>query len=1573
MMCAAPEPGWRGANRRVDVLWPAGSTAKLGLFDISFEKAGAGSDIKLVWIASAAGLYSYDGYRFRRFGVKDGLPSEFVRCVLATRGGELWVGTDKGAGVFNGRSFDPRGSERGLAGPNVRRIIEDREGAIWFASDRWPNARVRGGITRLYRGNWRAWRTEDGLPSDYVVNQFTDAAGHKFAMTLNGPARLAGERWVPEHTPQLGAGAHWGSGVMTEAAGIGPVLSNGDDVFALEAGGQWHRLGTPPRHQHGLAAVQDRITLAGDTGHMRKAFVEWSGTGWRQVSDEFNVPRGYGEKLSVAPDGSVWYLGFDCLVRWHPGRREWRSLPSAPGPIFSDGKEGVWAHPSSPLSRAGSGLFELTERNWVRRSHGSESAIDLQKRVWALNEGQVERWSGGRRESWTEAETGIHKPLNVAVDGTGLVWVAGRDRVGNGAVAAYDGRLWRRIRAPAFGRPLHFEQAASAKAGIWYLLRDSANGPFRLLFTTLEGTSQIAMSELTISPFKTEMAADQDGNLWIYQGSGPYRLSPDGKWTEFRDLPARRVRAVGFQPERTWLLLDSVLGGKSGLLLLEKGGRRRFFESDITAGFRRSPDGTLVTGGGGKVIVAPPEAGSEPFEIRLEADEQVHSAFRDQAGVYFISTSSQLLQFEPDRVPPETELSISANAVLSGQPFTAVAVARERFLPAGSAGMYAYSWRFDHGPWSPFSPAATFHPPGGRLGLGRHVLAARARDNGQDVDPVPAEASFEVVPLPIQEQAWFLPALLTLVGLLALATSAALNARRRVVAQAGELEMRVAERTASLVEEVSRRSQVEKELRASDQRYRDIVWTAQEGIATIDSKGRCVQANQEFARIFGKPLETLLGRHLKESLDTAAFEVVARLVSERQPEAPLSYDLTISPEGSEPRHVSVCSRPWLDEGGLRCCLVTIIDMTVQKKAEEAIRGSEAYYRLLFESNPNGMYVIDLETYRFLSVNQAACSTYGYSADEFSKMSVFDLQAPENVEGARQRLSASLQAPTHWAWRHRRKDGSFIEVDITAQDLNFQGRRARLILAIDTTERNRAAAALKESEANLARAQQIAQTGSFQWFAGSDPEACAWSDEVHRILGSAKDGARLTLSGFFERVHPEDRAALRAAQASALETRQPVECEHRIERPDGTIRYLRTTAVMTSTPRGDALAGTLQDITEYRLLEEQLRQAQKLESIGRLAGGVAHDFNNLLTVINGYSGRILGRLDPADSLHNEAQQVVHAGKEAAALTRQLLAFSRKQVFRPEAVDLNEAIERSTQMLRRLIGEDIELVARLSRTPVFVLVDPTQLQQVLLNLSVNARDAMPQGGVLTISTSLQMLDERFVAAHPGTRPGLAALLEVSDTGVGMTAETQRRIFEPFFTTKDRTGGTGLGLATVYGIVQQSGGAIEVVSELGQGACFRVFFLRLASAPEAKAAAGADAVPPRVSSKESVLLVEDQREVRDFAASVLRTAGYKVTEAASGPEALGLADAAIASVDLVVTDMIMPGMTGKELASALQGRRGPTQCLPVLFISGYTAGNGAGKGYELLEKPFNGEALLQKVRQVLDRMPVERPAVT
>ncbi|MGA8438017.1 MAG: ATP-binding protein [Candidatus Sulfotelmatobacter sp.] len=424
-----------------------------------------------------------------------------------------------------------------------------------------------------------------------------------------------------------------------------------------------------------------------------------------------------------------------------------------------------------------------------------------------------------------------------------------------------------------------------------------------------------------------------------------------------------------------------------------------------------------------------------------------------------------------------------------------------------------------------------------------------------------------------------------------------------------------------------------------------------------------------------------------------------------------------------------------------------------------------------------------------------------------------------------------------------------------------------------------------------------------------------------------------------------------------------------KRTDGIGTVVRVSGrAVSDGETGTAFELFAEDVTERRALEEQLRQSQKMEAVGRLAGGIAHDFNNLLMVISGYSEFLLDRVGPDPALRAPAQEIAGAAQRASSLTRQLLAFSRKQMMAPKILDLNEVVTENLKMLTRVIGEDIDLVMIPEAKLGAVRADAGQIDQVIMNLAVNARDAMPSGGKLTIETSNVSLDEEYSRFHAPLRPGDYVMLTISDTGMGMDSETQSHIFEPFFTTKGPKG-TGLGLSTVYGIVKQSGGYIWVYSESGKGTTFKIYLPRVPGRAESHAVVSTAESAVTEPGTETILLVEDETNLRYLARQFLEKQGYRVIEAADGAVAMQIAVAHEGVIHLLLTDVIMPGMNGRELAQRISEIRPNTK---VLYMSGYTENvighNGTlDAGVRLLQKPFTLRELKSKVREVLDSIPI------
>jgi len=471
-----------------------------------------------------------------------------------------------------------------------------------------------------------------------------------------------------------------------------------------------------------------------------------------------------------------------------------------------------------------------------------------------------------------------------------------------------------------------------------------------------------------------------------------------------------------------------------------------------------------------------------------------------------------------------------------------------------------------------------------------------------------------------------------------------------------------------------------------------------------------------------------------------------------------------------------------------------------------------------------------------------------------------------------------------------------------------------------------------------------------------------SPSYERILGYSFE--ELQASPSLEQIHPEDQPLVEESATEARQTGVGRRIEYRMRHKDGTWRTLESTVSAIVNGKGEVRRFVIvnRDITARKRLEEQFRQAQKMEAVGRLSGGIAHDFNNILGVIIGYGEILEERLEASNTLRPCADEILQAGRRAATLTRQLLAFSRQQVLAPRVLELNSVITDIQKMLRRVIGEDIELDTKLSADLGRVKADPGQIEQAILNLAVNARDAMPRGGKFTIATENTELDAIAVRRYSyPVKPGLYVLLSVSDTGTGMTSDTQAHIFEPFFTTKEKGKGTGLGLATVYGVVKQSDGYIQVHSEPGAGATFKIY-LPLVDQPVDPEQKRPDSKPLR-GGGETILLVEDEDMLRTLTRNVLELLGYSVLEAADGQQACEISLQKNRKIDLLLTDVVMPGMNGPALASELMTTR---PALSVLYTSGYT-GQAVGHGVipersHFIPKPFTREDLARKVREAL-----------
>ncbi|MBN2403923.1 MAG: PAS domain S-box protein [Spirochaetes bacterium] len=641
-----------------------------------------------------------------------------------------------------------------------------------------------------------------------------------------------------------------------------------------------------------------------------------------------------------------------------------------------------------------------------------------------------------------------------------------------------------------------------------------------------------------------------------------------------------------------------------------------------------------------------------------------------------------------------------------------------------------------------------------------------------------------------------------------------------------------------------------------------------------------------------------------------------------------------------------------------------LGITERKAAEEAIRESELKYRTLVESSIAGVYIIQDNLFRF--VNKRFCEIHGYSYEEVvDKLSPMDLAVVDDreiiAENVRKRLNGEV-GNIHYSVRTLRRDGELVTVEILGCSINYNGRRAILGTVIDITDRRQAEEALIESER---RYRLLAETlTDVIWTADLDLRFTYISPSIELLRGVSVDEAMgQTLE---EILTPASLEIAMKALAEEMEIENlPVQDLSRVKtmelemnRRDGSTVWTESKINFLRDPEGRIreFLGVTRDITERREAEkkmnglrDQLRQSQKLEAIGSLAGGIAHDFNNLLTVISGYGQLALSGLKQRDPLMDNLKEIIRASDRATDLTRQLLAFSRRQVMELKALDVNKLILGMEKMLQRMIGEDIRLRIQPAEELGMTKADPGQIEQVILNLAVNSRDAMPLGGRLILETDNVYINEEYAGSHVGVKPGHYVRLSVSDTGHGIPTEDRDRIFDPFFTTKAKGKGTGLGLATVYGIVKQSGGNIWVYSEQDKGTTFKIYLPR-ADEPfeEIK---GKRAENGTAYGTETILVVEDEEIVRKLAVHMLGIRGYKLLEAANSGEALLICEQHKEPIQLILTDVVMPRMSGPEFIRRLRQTR---KDFKVLFMSGYTDEavllHGVQEGeIDFIQKPF------------------------
>jgi PAS domain S-box-containing protein len=778
-------------------------------------------------------------------------------------------------------------------------------------------------------------------------------------------------------------------------------------------------------------------------------------------------------------------------------------------------------------------------------------------------------------------------------------------------------------------------------------------------------------------------------------------------------------------------------------------------------------------------------------------------------------------------------------------------------------------------------------------------------------------------------------------------------------------------RVASVIRDVTEPKRAEKAIYTERQRFRTLSENAPFGMVMIGKDGTFRYINPKFRELFGYDLADVPDgktwfrkaypdptyRH--NAISTWINDLKIFALGERRPRV-----FTITCKDGTEKIVNIISVQ-LETGEN---LITCEDITEHIRFEETLRESEERYRTLFEGSRDSVYITIREG-KFIDFNQAFLDLFGYSREE---LMVWQAQDFYVHPGDRYRFQQEIEKNgfvRDYEVKLRKKDGKEMDCLLTASvrrgyDGTIMGYQG---IIRDITERKLIEEALRDSEARYRAI--FENTGTGMLIIGEDTTVSLANAETEKILGYSID--EIKGKSWTEFIVKEDLERMteyhhmRRIDPTAV----PKNYESRLINSKGEMRDIFLTVSMI--PKTNKTVASLLDITdrkraeqEMKALEEQLRQSQKMEAIGRLAGGIAHDFNNILTIIKGYSQLSLSELKEGHPLRENLEGIKKSTDRATDLIRKILAFSRRQVMEMKVLDLNTLLMDLDKLLHRVIGEDIELVAVLAEDLGRVKVDPGQIEQVILNMAVNAKDAMPNGGKLTIETANTELDEAYARSHLAVAPGRYVMLSVSDTGVGMSPEVKERIFEPFYTTKEKGKGTGLGLSTVYGIVKQSGGNIWVYSELGQGTTFKIYLPREEEPLEEIREKVVNGELPLGS--ETVLVAEDEEEVRKLAVRILEKQGYKVLEASQGEEALFISKKHEEPIHLLVTDVVMPGMSGRDLSERLTSLRPE---IKILYMSGHSDSaiihHGVlERGVNLLQKPFTPEALARKVREVLER---------
>jgi len=891
--------------------------AERTVFYVDFEPDG------VVWLAASDGLYRYDGYTWSRFSTEHGLPSNYVRCVLVADDGRLWVGTERGAGTFEEERFVPADAASGLVDSSVRRIVEDGDGTLWFCSDQWPDRTAPGGLRRLRDGMWKTFGEEDGLPSTFVTDLYRDSRGRGFVLTHGGLGQLDGDR-VTNPVRDAGLPGHdqtiW---TMFESPSQGVVAVSYAHRFALRDG-EWSRLegGIPGLPHPKLVETRDGSVITCDDKTWAR-LLRLDGDELVPVSSAFLGSTTGIQVLSEAPDGAIWVGGANVLVRWERTGGEWQVHADLPQPQIRDRSGRAWF-----ADYTGRVQYLEAGREHVLENADPPLVEDSYGNVWYRTASGLGRLSSHGTEEFDAPKIGARPPMGWVAGSHGTLWGHGVQADGSPALARFDGHDWDVL-------PLGVSDAAprisyllaDSERGAWVVYSSSESDLYQLARVRSEGTEEVSLPPRVSGGRTPGVCADSYGRLWVYGFAGLFRrrAEPDSEWVKIEDVPGGHVFDVVERGDELWFAFSGTTGGWGGLARI-RGEQWSLYPEVIRNFAGRDKDGTLFFACADGVCVVPPGEDVEPSILSVPSSMRVLSALRDDAGSLWIGLEEGALRYHPDGVPPET-LILSTPAQSYGEQEWVLHVAGlEAFKPRSQRARFSYSFRAEGEPWSRFKllPEDGFAVPG--LSVGKHTLEVRVRDEGMDVDPVPARVEVEIFATPLQARWWFWPA--TLVLLISLGSLAALAyaAKRRLAGHARSLEGTVRRRTL--------------EFQRSERKYRNLFEQSGDAVYLTGSEGAVTDSNSATSELIGYARSELEGLRpsdvFLQERDLKALEAALSQHGELR-----DFPCRVRTSAGKYLDVRVTANYRLnDDGKVEGTQVILRDVTVRKRLEERLRQNQ---------------------------------------------------------------------------------------------------------------------------------------------------------------------------------------------------------------------------------------------------------------------------------------------------------------------------------------------------------------------------------------------------------------------------------------------------------------------------------------------------------------------------------------------------------------------------------------------------------------------------------------------------------